>query len=57
MYLDQSYPNKPKIIGTNECRLRKNRKVLSNIDLNDYSFEFTATKSTKGGTPYLLKTI
>ena len=25
-------------------------KVLSNIDLNDYSFEFTISKSTKGGT-------
>ena len=28
----------------------KNRVVLSNIDLNDYSFEFTTTESTKGGT-------
>ena len=42
--------NKPKIIGITECRLRKNRKVLSNVDLNDYSFEFTTTKSTKRGT-------
>ena len=44
------HPNKPKIIGITECRLKKNRDVLSNIDLNDYSFEFTATQSTKGGT-------
>ena len=28
----------------------KNRVVLSNIDLNDYSFEFTTTESTKGRT-------
>ena len=49
-HLVKSYPNKPKIIGITECRMRKNREVLSNIDLDDYSFEFTATKSTKGGT-------
>ena len=28
----------------------KKREVLSNIDLSDSSFEFTATESTKGGT-------
>ena len=49
-YLVESCPNKPKIIGITECRLRKDREVLSNIDLNDYSFEFTTTKSTNGGT-------
>ena len=50
-YLFKSCLNKPKIIGiTEECRLRKNWEVLSNIDLNDYSFEFTATESTKGET-------
>ena len=49
-YLVASCPNKPKIIGITECRLRKNRELLSNIDLNDYSFEFATTKSTKGGT-------
>ena len=49
-YLVKSCPNKPKIIDITECRLRKNREVIPNIDLNDYSFEFTATKSTKGGT-------
>ena len=47
-YLDK-HPNKPKIIGITECWLKKNRDVLSNIDLNDYSFEFTATQSTNGG--------
>ena len=48
-YLVEICPNKPKIIGITECRLRKDREVLSNIDLNDYSFEFTTTKSTNGG--------
>ena len=50
VFLVESYPNKPKIIGITKPRLRKNREVLSNIDLNDYSFEFTTTKSTNGGT-------
>ena len=49
-YLVASCPNKPKIIGITECRLRKNREVLSNIDLNYYYFEFATTESIKGGT-------
>ena len=49
-YLVESCPNKPKMIGIAECRLRKNKEVLLNIDLNEYSIEFTATESTKGGT-------
>ena len=49
-YLVESCPNKPKITGITKCRLRKNKEVLSNIDLNDYSFEFTVTDSTKGAT-------
>ena len=49
-YLVESCSNKPKIIGITECRLRKNKEVLSNIDLNDYSFEFSAAESTTGGT-------
>ena len=54
-YLVESCPNKPKVIGITECRLRKNKEVLSNIDLNDYSFEFTATESTKGGIPIYIE--
>ena len=50
VFLVESYPNKPKIIGITKPRLRKNREVLSNIDLNDYSFEFATTQSTKGVT-------
>ena len=30
-YLVESCPNKPKVIGITECRLRKNKEVLSNI--------------------------
>ena len=48
VFLVESCPNKPKIIGITKPRLRK--KVLSNIDLNDYSFEFATTQSTKGVT-------
>ena len=48
-YLVESCPNKPKIIGITECRLRKNREVLANIDLKDYYFEFATTGSIKGG--------
>ena len=48
-YLVESCPNKPKIINITECRLRKIREILSSIDLNDYSFEFATTKSTKVG--------
>ena len=47
-YLVENCQTKPKIIGITQCRLRKNRKILSNIDLNDYSFEST-TESTRGG--------
>ena len=50
VFLAESCPNKPKIIGITKPRLRKNREVLSNIDLNDYSFEFATTQSTKGVT-------
>ena len=49
-YLVKSCPNWPKIIAIAKCRLRKDRDVLSNIDLNNYSFEFTATEFTKEGT-------
>ena len=48
-YLVESCLNKPKMINITECRLRKIREVLSSIDLNDYSFEFATTKSTKVG--------
>ena len=48
-YLVEICPNKPKIIGITKYRLRKNKEVLSNIDLNDHSFGFPTTESTKGG--------
>ena len=49
-YLVENCQNKPKVIGTIECRLRANRTVLSNIDLQDYTYEWTPTTASKGGT-------
>ena len=42
--------NKPKVIGIIECRLRTNRAVLSNIDLQDYIYEWTPTAASKDKT-------
>ena len=49
-YLVEICENKPKVIGITECRLRANRTVLSNIDLQDYTCEWTPTADSKGGT-------
>ena len=49
-YLVENCQNKPKVTGTTECRLRTNRTVLSNIDIQDYTYEWTPTASSKGGT-------
>ena len=40
-YLLENCQSKPKVIGISECRLRANRTVLSNIDLKDYTYEWT----------------
>ena len=40
-YLVENCQNKPKVIGITYCRLRTNRTVLSNIDLQDYTYEWT----------------
>ena len=37
-------------MGITECRLRANRTVLSNIDLQDYTYGWTPTTASKGGT-------
>ena len=42
--------NKPKIIGTSECRIRTGRPPLSNINMKNYSYEYNPTESSKGGT-------
>ena len=42
--------NKPKAIGITECRQRENRTVLSNINLQDYTYEWTPTTASKGET-------
>ena len=41
---------KPKIIGISECRLKKNLNVLLSINTEGYTFEYTTTESSKGGT-------
>ena len=49
-YLLGNCQSKPKVTGISECRLRTNRTVLSNIDLNGYTYEWTLTEASKGGT-------
>ena len=49
-YLVENCQNKPKVIGITECRLRANRTVLSNTDLQDYTYEWTPTTASKGET-------
>ena len=38
------------IIAISETRTRKNISSLNNLNLNKYSFEFTPTKTSAGGT-------
>ena len=38
------------IIAISETRITKNRDKISNINLNNYAFEFTPTESSAGGT-------
>ena len=49
-YLVENCQIKLKVIGITECRLRANRTVLSNIDLQHYTYEWTPTTASKGGT-------
>ena len=42
--------NKPKVIGISEYRIKTGRPPLSNINMNNYSYEYTPTESSKGGT-------
>ena len=41
---------KQRIIGIFECYLKANQQSLSNISPQNYTYEFTSTKSSKGGT-------
>ena len=41
---------KPRVISLSETRLKKNRQSLSNINLENYIYEFTPTESSKGET-------
>ena len=52
-YLVENCQNKPKLIEITECRLRANKTALSNIDLQDFTYEWTATTASKGGTIYI----
>ena len=49
-YLLKNCQSKPKVIWISECRLRTNKIVLSNIDLNGYAYKWTTTEASKGGT-------
>ena len=49
-YLVENCQNKPKVTGITECRLRANRTALSNIDLQDYTYEWAPNTVSKGGT-------
>ena len=41
---------KPKVTGISECRIKTGRPPLSNINMNNYSYEYTPTESSKGRT-------
>ena len=44
-----NYKTKPKVIGISESRMRADRHPLSNINIDNYIYEYTPTKSSKEG--------
>ena len=38
---------RPKIIGLSECGLNKNKETLSNMQSNNYNYEFISTSSPR----------
>ena len=40
----------PRISGISECPLKATQQSVSNISLQNYTYEFTSTESSKGGT-------
>ena len=46
-YLIANWKLRPKIIGLSECGLNKNKETLSNIQLNNYNYEFISTSSPR----------
>ena len=42
--------NKAKVIGISGCRIKAGMPLLSNINMNNYSYEYTPAESSKGGT-------
>ena len=45
--------NKLKVIGISECRIKASRPSLSNINMSNYSYEYTPTDRVLGK-PYLM---
>ena len=41
---------KPSVTGISESRMRTDGSPLSNINIDNYIYEYTSTKSSKGGT-------
>ena len=52
-YLLSCTKNNFDIIGVNETRITKPLSLLNNFNLNNYSYEFTPTETTAGGTLFL----
>ena len=46
--------NKPKAIGNSESRIKAGRPPFSNINMNNCSYEYTPTESSKEGHCYIL---
>ena len=45
-----NFKNKPNVTGIPECRVKTSRPALSNIKINNYSYEYTPTEPSNGGT-------
>ena len=52
-YLLSCTKNNFDIIGVNETTITKPLSLLNNFNLNNYSYEFTPTETTAGGTLFL----
>ena len=48
--LTKDCKSKSKVIGISECRMKTDRLLLSNTNMNKYSHEYTPAESFKEGT-------
>ena len=48
--LTKDCKSKSKVIGISECRMKTDRLLLSNTNMNNYSHEYTPAESFKEGT-------